>query len=213
MQSVTTSLRLLTHTPSTARASVVRTLATAASPSSPLSWSPASRRTGVLARKHGMTCIWHEDGSRIPVTVLEVRPHLHLQLFPLLRPGAGRVERRNSKELVSTRESGRRRAVNKSRLILLLFLVETARRRPGRFLPVLPRYQDRPRTSLRYRRLLSPASKDDQRRHAGTVSERRSRPENEGGRVRGYCGCARTSRCVEHPLYFILASGVDPSFD
>ncbi|GAA5992403.1 hypothetical protein JCM11641_002735 [Rhodosporidiobolus odoratus] len=74
MQSVTSSLRSLALAPSSTRASVVRTLATAASSSSastPSQWTPSTKRTGVLARKHGMTCLWHEDGTRIPVTVLE----------------------------------------------------------------------------------------------------------------------------------------------
>ncbi|KAA1071632.1 54S ribosomal protein L9, mitochondrial [Puccinia graminis f. sp. tritici] len=34
-------------------------------------WMPGLRRTGVLARKRGMTSFWDSDGIRIPVTVLE----------------------------------------------------------------------------------------------------------------------------------------------
>lgn len=44
-------------------------------------WTPQTQRTGVLARKEGMTCLWSEDGIRIPVTVLHVSfprpPHAH----------------------------------------------------------------------------------------------------------------------------------------
>ncbi|GAA5880761.1 hypothetical protein JCM3774_005702 [Rhodotorula dairenensis] len=84
MQSLASSLRLvsLVHSPNAARASIVRTFATlppdqpAADPAA--KWTPRTRRTGVLARKHGMTALWATDGSRVPVTVLEVRPSSRL---------------------------------------------------------------------------------------------------------------------------------------
>ncbi|KAG0152066.1 hypothetical protein CROQUDRAFT_650099 [Cronartium quercuum f. sp. fusiforme G11] len=37
-----------------------------------LQWTPGLRRTGVLARKRGMTSFWNADGVRVPVTVLEL---------------------------------------------------------------------------------------------------------------------------------------------
>jgi large subunit ribosomal protein L3 len=35
-------------------------------------WTPASRRTGMLAKKLGMTAIYDSAGVRTPVTVLQV---------------------------------------------------------------------------------------------------------------------------------------------
>lgn len=35
-------------------------------------WAPGTHRTGVLARKEGMTCLWDPEGNRVPVTVLHV---------------------------------------------------------------------------------------------------------------------------------------------
>jgi large subunit ribosomal protein L3 len=64
----------------------VRTLATeAAGPAAPAAesstsaasaiagkWSPFTQRTGVLAKKRGMTALWDADGRRWPVTVLQL---------------------------------------------------------------------------------------------------------------------------------------------
>ncbi|GAA5900431.1 mitochondrial 54S ribosomal protein uL3m MRPL9 [Sporobolomyces salmoneus] len=72
MQSLTQSFKTLT-TASGSRQSIIRTLATAATEQpSPSSFTPTSKRTGVLARKHGMTALWHTDGTRVPVTVLQL---------------------------------------------------------------------------------------------------------------------------------------------
>lgn len=40
--------------------------------SEPQKWTADSIRTGLIARKRGMTALWNDQGVRVPVTILQV---------------------------------------------------------------------------------------------------------------------------------------------
>lgn len=69
------------------RAASTVSAAPAQAEASTSTWTPASQRTGVLAKKLGMTAIYDSNGVRTPVTVLEVNRKRSQARIPVLMRG------------------------------------------------------------------------------------------------------------------------------
>ncbi|KAJ2383337.1 hypothetical protein GGI05_005351 [Coemansia sp. RSA 2603] len=55
-------------------------------------YTPKSKRTGVIARKKGMTAMWDEWGVRVPVTVLQLENVQVVSILKTSNPGLARLQ-------------------------------------------------------------------------------------------------------------------------
>ena len=71
-RSFATVAEAVSDLPTTPTASSSTTEPTISEALPPGIWTPYTQRSGVIARKRGMTALWDRDGKRWPVTVLQV---------------------------------------------------------------------------------------------------------------------------------------------
>lgn len=71
----------LSHRPPVALIRQAHSKAAAANNGQP-KWTPLSMRTGLIARKRGMTSMWDDFGVKFPVTVLQASTKIYAMPSP-----------------------------------------------------------------------------------------------------------------------------------